>query len=82
MSDEPIFKQDVFRTTVEFGSATVNATDATVNATDATDATVNEIDWQLLKLIQAQPAITYTELSEQLNLHRSTIARHIIVQSN
>lgn len=71
-------EQDVFRTTVEFGSATVNATDATANATvNATDATVNEIDWQLLKLIQAQPTITYTELSEQLNLHRSTIARHI-----
>lgn len=71
-------EQDVFRTTVEFGNATVNATDATVNATvNATDATVNEIDLQLLKLIQAQPTITYTELSEQLNLHRSTIARHI-----
>ena len=60
-------EQDVFRTTVEFG----NTTDATVNAT------VNEIDLQLLKLIQAKPTITYTELSEQLNLHRATIARHI-----
>lgn len=56
-------EQDVFRTTVEFGNTT--------------DATVNEIDLQLLKLIQAKPTITYTELSEQLNLHRATIARHI-----
>lgn len=57
-------EQDIFRTTVEFDNATVNAT-------------VSELDLELLKLIQAKPTITYTELSEQLNLHRATIARHI-----
>lgn len=41
------------------------------------NATVSELDLELLKLIQAKPTITYTELSEQLNLHRATIARHI-----
>lgn len=31
----------------------------------------------MLKLIQAKPDITYTELSEQLNWHRATVARRI-----
>lgn len=31
----------------------------------------------MLRLIQAKPDITYTELSEQLNLHRATVARRI-----
>ena len=57
-------EHDIFRTTVDFVNATVNAT-------------VNKLDLQLLKLIQVKPTITYTELSEQLNLHRATIARHI-----
>ena len=87
------FEQDVFRTSVEFesttikvGNATINATisdtDATINATisdtDATiNATISEEDLQMLRLIQAKPDITYTELSEQLDLHRATVARRI-----
>lgn len=31
----------------------------------------------MLRLIQAKPDITYTELSEQLDLHRATVARRI-----
>ena len=52
------FEQDVFRTGVEFGNATIN-----------------EEDLQMLRLIRAKPDITYTELSEQLDLHRATVAR-------
>ena len=56
--------------------------DATINATisdaDATiNATISEEDLPMLRLIQAKPDITYTELSEQLNLHRATVARRI-----
>ena len=76
------FEQDIFRTSVEFESETIKVADATINATisDA-DATINETiseeDLQMLRLIQAKPDITYTELSEQLNLHRATVARRI-----
>ena len=74
------FEQDVFRTSVEFESETIKVADATINATisdaDATiNATISEEDLQMLRLIQAKPDITYTELSEQLNLHRATVAR-------
>lgn len=76
------FEQDVFRTSVEFESETIKVADATINATisdtDATiNATISEEDLQMLRLIQAKPDITYTELSEQLNLHRATVARRI-----
>ena len=76
------FEQDVFRTSVEFESETIKVADATINATisdtDATiNATISEEDLQMLRLIQAKPDITYTELSEQLNLHRTTVARRI-----
>lgn len=76
------FEQDVFRTSVEFESATIKVGDATINATisdtDATiNATISEEDLQMLRLIQAKPDITYTELSEQLDLHRATVARRI-----
>lgn len=79
------FEQDVFRTSVEFESTTIkvaNATmkvaNATISDTDATiNATINEEDLQMLRLIQAKPDITYTELSEQLDLHRATVARRI-----
>ena len=86
------FEQDVFRTSVEFTDATIkvanatmkvaNATmkvaNATISDTDATiNATINEEDLQMLRLIQAKPDITYTELSEQLDLHRATVARRI-----
>ena len=74
------FEQDIFRTSVEFESETIKVADATINATisdaDATiNATISEEDLQMLRLIQAKPDITYTELSEQLNLHRATVAR-------
>ena len=65
------FEQDVFRTSVEFESETIKVADATINAT------ISEEDLQMLRLIQAKPDITYTELSEQLNLHRATVARRI-----
>lgn len=76
------FEQDIFRTSVEFESETIKVADATINATisdaDATiNATISEEDLQMLRLIQAKPDITYTELSEQLNLHRATVARRI-----
>lgn len=76
------FEQDVFRTSVEFERATIKVGDATINATisdtDATiNATISEEDLQMLRLIQAKPDITYTELSEQLDLHRATVARRI-----
>ena len=76
------FEQDVFRTSVEFESETIKVADATINATisdtDATiNATISEEDLQMLRLIQAKPDITYTELSEQLNLYRATVARRI-----
>ena len=76
------FEQDVFRTSVEFESETIKVADATITATisdtDATiNATISEEDLQMLRLIQAKPDITYTELSEQLNLHRATVARRI-----
>lgn len=76
------FEQDVFRTSVEFESETIKVADATINATisdtDATiNATISEEDLQMLRLILAKPDITYTELSEQLNLHRATVARRI-----
>ena len=76
------FEQDVFRTSVEFESETIKVADATINATisdtDATiNATISEEDLQMLRLIQAKPDITYTELSEQLDLHRATVARRI-----
>lgn len=76
------FEQDVFRTSVKFESETIKVADATINATisdtDATiNATISEEDLQMLRLIQAKPDITYTELSEQLNLHRATVARRI-----
>ena len=76
------FEQDVFRTSVEFESTTIKVGNATINATisdtDATiNATISEEDLQMLRLIQAKPDITYTELSEQLNLHRATVARRI-----
>ena len=76
------FEQDVIRTSVEFESETIKVADATINATisdtDATiNATISEEDLQMLRLIQAKPDITYTELSEQLNLHRATVARRI-----
>lgn len=76
------FEQDVFRTSVEFESATIKVGNATINATisdtDATiNATISEEDLQMLRLIQAKPDITYTELSEQLDLHRATVARRI-----
>lgn len=76
------FEQDVFRTSVEFENTTIKAADATINATisdtDATiKATISEEDLQMLRLIQAKPDITYTELSEQLDLHRATVARRI-----
>ena len=77
------FEQDVFRTSVEFESETIKVADATINATisdtDATiNATISEEDLQMLRLIQAKPDITYTELSEQLNLHRATVARRAL----
>ena len=76
------FEQDVFRTSVEFESTTIKVGNATINATisdtDATiNATISEEDLQMLRLIQAKPDITYTELSEQLDLHRATVARRI-----
>lgn len=76
------FEQDIFRTSVEFESETIKVADATINATisdtDATiNATISEENLQMLRLIQAKPDITYTELSEQLNLHRATVARRI-----
>lgn len=76
------FEQDVFRTSVEFESTTIKVGNATLNATisdtDATiNATISEEDLQMLRLIQAKPDITYTELSEQLDLHRATVARRI-----
>ena len=76
------FEQDIFRTSVEFESETIKVADATINATisdaDATiNATISEEDLQMLRLIQAKPDITYTELSEQLDLHRATVARRI-----
>lgn len=76
------FEQDVFRTSVEFESTTIKVGSATINATisdtDATiNATISEEDLQMLRLIQAKPDITYTELSEQLDLHRATVARRI-----
>ncbi|WP_286150922.1 winged helix-turn-helix transcriptional regulator [Bacteroides acidifaciens] len=76
------FEQDVFRTSVEFTDATIKVANATINATisdtDATiNATISEEDLQMLRLIQAKPDITYTELSEQLNWHRATVARRI-----
>ena len=76
------FEQDIFRTSVEFESETIKVADATINATisdaDATiNATISEEDLQMLRLILAKPDITYTELSEQLNLHRATVARRI-----
>ena len=76
------FEQDVFRTSVEFESTTIKVGNATINATisdtDATiNATISEEDLQTLRLIQAKPDITYTELSEQLDLHRATVARRI-----
>lgn len=76
------FEQDVFRTSVEFESTTIKVENATINATisdtDATiNATISEEDLQMLRLIQAKPDITYTELSEQLDLHRATVARRI-----
>ena len=65
------FEQDVFRTSVEFESTTIKVGNATINATisdtDATiNATISEEDLQMLRLIQAKPDITYTELSEHL----------------
>ena len=76
------FEQDIFRTSVEFESTTIKVGNATINATisdtDATiNATISEEDLQMLRLIQAKPDITYTELSEQLDLHRATVARRI-----
>ena len=72
------FEQDVFRTSVEFTDATIKVANATISDTDATiNATINEEDLQMLRLIQAKPDITYTELSEQLDLHRATVARRI-----
>lgn len=72
------FEQDVFRTSVEFESTTIKVGNATISDTDATiNATISEEDLQMLRLIQAKPDITYTELSEQLDLHRATVARRI-----
>ena len=63
-------EQDVFRTTVEFATESIN-TNETVNET------VNDIEIELIKLIQARSNITYAELAKELNLGRTTIARHI-----
>jgi ATP-dependent DNA helicase RecG len=64
-------EQDIFRISVHFGKQTELTDGATVNAT------VNELDMQILTHIQANPSITYTELAKKLNQHRATIGRHI-----
>lgn len=67
----PLFlEHDIFRISVDFEKAE-STNHATVNAT------VNETDSQILKYIQDNPYITYTELAEKMNQHRATIGRHI-----
>ncbi|WP_417009829.1 RNA-binding domain-containing protein [Bacteroides congonensis] len=64
-------EQDIFRISVDFEKHMAERDNATVNAT------VNELDLLILKHIQVNPEITYTELAEKLHQHRATIGRHL-----
>lgn len=70
-------EQDIFRIAFDYTDET-KGENATIKCADATiNATVNDVEYDILKLIEQNPTITYTELSEILNQHRATIARHI-----
>lgn len=70
-------EQDIFRIALDYTDET-KGENATIKCADATiNATVNDVEYDILKLIEQNPTITYTELSEILNQHRATIARHI-----
>jgi ATP-dependent DNA helicase RecG len=70
-------EQDIFRIALDYTDET-KGENATIKCADATiNATVNDVEYDILKLIEQNPTITYTELSEILNQHRATIAWHI-----